>query len=399
MEGIKDKVAIIGMGCTKFGELWDKDTSDLIVEAAYEAFEDAGIGLNDVQAAWIGTVFSGVTATTLSLPLKLQYIPATRVENLCATGTEAIRAATYAVAAGACDIALALGVEKLKDAGYGLPPPPIAENEIGETGVSPLRMIPPPVAFGSQAIRYFHRYGLTPEEGKKLLAKIAVKNHHNGSLNPKAQYQREITLEQAINAPMVSWPLGIYDCCGVTDGAAAAIVTRADMAKNFRSDPLYIKSFAVSASARQAAMTQGGDFTYFEENVRASRAAYAEAGIKTPLKELNIAIVHDCFTITELLICEDLGWCPRGEAKSYIEDGVFELGGELPVNTDGGLKCFGHPLGASGLRMIYEVYKQLQGKAGLRQLKDPKRGLTHNLAGNIGHGPVVAMGIFGSELG
>lgn len=398
MESIKDKVAIIGMGCTRFGELWDKNTYDLIIDATYEAFEDAGIEPKDVQAAWIGTVFSGVTAITLSLPLKLQYIPVTRVENLCATGTEAIRAATYAVAAGVCDIALVVGVEKLKDAGFGLPPPPIAENEIGDTGVDPLRMIPPPVAFSSQAVRYFHDYGLSPEEGKRLLAMIAVKNHHNGSLNPKAQYQREITLEQAINAPMVSWPLGILDCCGVTDGAAAAIITRADMAKKFRKDPLYIKSFGASAGSYQGTMRADYDLVHFEENVRASRAAYAEAGIKNPFKELNIAEVHDCFTITELLIYEDLGFCPRGKAKEYIEGGTFALDGDLPVNTDGGLKCFGHPLGASGLRMIYEVYKQLQGKAGKRQLKNPRLGLTHNLAATVGRN-VVAMGIFGNELG
>ena len=398
MESIKDKVAIIGMGCTRFGELWDKNTYDLIIDAAYEAFEDAGIEPKDVQAAWLGTVHSGVTAITLSLPLKLQYIPVTRVENLCSTGTEAIRTATYAVIAGACDIALVVGVEKLKDAGYGLPPPPIAENELGDTGVDPLRMISPPVSFGSQAVRYFHHYGLSPEEGKRLLSMIAVKNHHNGSLNPKAQYQREITLEQAINAPMVSWPLGIFDCCGVTDGAAAAIITRADIAKNFRDDPLYIKSFAVSAGAYQGTIRQDYDFVHFEESVRASRAAYAEAGIKDPFKELGMAEVHDCFTITELIIYEDLGFCPRGKAKEYIESGAFELGGELPVNTDGGLKCFGHPLGASGLRMIYEVYKQLQGKAGPRQLKDPRLGLTHNLAATVGRN-VVAIGIFGSELG
>jgi acetyl-CoA C-acetyltransferase len=398
MESIKDKVAIIGMGCTRFGELWDKNTYDLIIDATYEAFEDAGIEPKDVQAAWIGTVFSGVTAITLSLPLKLQYIPVTRVENLCATGTEAIRAGTYAVAAGVCDIALVVGVEKLKDAGFGLPPPPIAENEIGDTGVDPLRMIPPPVAFSSQAVRYFHDYGLSPEEGKRLLAMIAVKNHHNGSLNPKAQYQREITLEQAINAPMVSWPLGILDCCGVTDGAAAAIITRADMAKKFRKDPLYIKSFAASAGSYQGTMRSDYDLVHFEENVRASRAAYAEAGIKNPFKELNIAEVHDCFTITELLIYEDLGFCPRGKAKEYIEGGTFALDGDLPVNTDGGLKCFGHPLGASGLRMIYEVYKQLQGKAGKRQLKNPRLGLTHNLAATVGRN-VAAMGIFGNELG
>jgi acetyl-CoA C-acetyltransferase len=398
MESIKDEVAIIGMGCTRFGELWGKSTYDLIIDAAYEAFEDAGIEPKDIQAAWVGTVYSGITAVTLSYPLKLQYIPVTLVENLCATGTEAIRAATYAVKAGACDIALAVGVEKLKDTGMGLIPAPIGYSRISDTGVDPIRMIPPPVSFGSQAVRYFHQYGLSPEEGKRLLAKIAVKNHHNGSLNPKAQYQREITLEQAINAPMVSWPLGILDCCGVTDGCSAAIVTRADLAKNFRDDPLYIKSLAISTGARQATTSADYDFTHFEENLHASKMAYAEAEINDPFKELDIAEVHDCFTITELLIYEDLGFCPRGKAKEYIESGAFELGGELSVNTDGGLKCFGHPLGASGLRMIYEVYKQLQGKAGPRQLKNPRLGMTHNLAGIVGEA-IVSIGIFGNELG
>jgi acetyl-CoA C-acetyltransferase len=398
MESIKDDVAIIGMGCTRFGELWDKSPYDLMIDAAYEAFEDAGVEPRDIQAAWVGTVYSGVTAVTLSYPLKLQYIPVTLVENLCATGTEAIRAATYAVKAGVCDIALAVGVEKLKDTGMGLIPAPIGYSRIGDTGVDPLRMIPPPVSFGSQAVRYFHQNGLSPEEGKRLLAKIAVKNHHNGSLNPKAQYQREITLEQAINAPMVSWPLGILDSCGVTDGGAAAIVTRADMAKKFRDDPLYIKSFAIATGARQASSRADYDFTHFEENLHASKRAYAEAGITDPFKELDIAEVHDCFTITELLIYEDLGFCPRGAAREYIDSGSFELGGELPVNTDGGLKCFGHPLGASGLRMIYEVYKQLQGKAGPRQLRNPRLGLTHNLAGIVGEA-IVSIGIFGNESG
>ena len=398
MESIKDKVAIIGMGCTQFGELWDKSPQDLIIDACYEAFEDAGIEPKDIQAAWIGTRYSGATAITLSYPLKLQYIPVSRVENLCATGTEAIRAAAYAVIAGACDIALAVGMEKLKDTGYGLIPSPLGDSDISDTGVDPLRMIPPPASFGAQGIRYFHHYGLSEEEGKRTIAKIAVKNHHNGSLNPKAQYQREVTLEQVINAPIVSWPLGLLDCCGVSDGAAAAIVTRADMAKNFRDDPVYIKSFAISVGARQATLRQDYDFVHFEENVRAAKTAYAEVGIKDPFKELDLGIVHDCFTITELLIYEDLGWCPRGGAKEYIDSGAFELGGELPVNTDGGLKCFGHPLGASGLRMIYEVYKQVQGKAGPRQVQNARLGLTHNLASLVGQN-VASIAILGSEVG
>jgi acetyl-CoA C-acetyltransferase len=385
VETIKDRVAIVGMGCTKFGERWDMGVEDLLVEAAYEAFEDAGIEPKDIQAAWLGTVFSGVTAITLS-PLGLQYIPMTRVENMCATGTEAVRAASYAVAAGACDIALAVGVEKLKDSGQtGVKGPAIVgDNPDGSSGIG--SGFSAPASFAYLGTRYFHQYGLEPDDGKRLLAEIAVKNHYNGSLNPKAHFHSRLTLEQVIQAPIVAWPLGLYDCCGVSDGAAAAIVVRADRAKDFRADPIYIKALAISVGARQGCMRQDYDYVHIEENVIASRAAYDQAGIKAPRKELSLAEVHDCFTCHELILYEDLGFSSRGKAKDDIEAGTFKLTGELPVNTDGGLKCFGHPLGATGLRMMYEVYKQLQEKAGPRQVKNPRLGLTHNLGGNAGMG-------------
>ena len=385
MESIRDKVAIVGMGCTKFGERWDMGVEDLLVEAAYEAFEDAGIQPKDIQAAWLGTVFSGVTAITLS-PLGLQYIPMTRVENMCATGTEAVRAASYAIAAGACDIALAIGVEKLKDSGQtGVKGPAIVgDNPDGSSGIG--SGFSAPASFAYLGARYFHQHGLEPDYGKRLLAEIAVKNHYNGSLNPKAHFHNRLTVEQVMRAPIVAWPLGLYDCCGVSDGAAAAIVVRADMAKNFRADPIYIKALAIAVGARQGCMRQDYDYVHIEENVLASKMAYNQAGIKDPRKELSLAEVHDCFTCHELILYEDLGFCPRGRAKDDIEAGTFKLNGDLPVNTDGGLKCFGHPLGATGLRMMYEVYKQLQGKADVRQVKNPRFGLTHNLGGNAGMG-------------
>jgi acetyl-CoA C-acetyltransferase len=395
MESIKDKVTIVGMGCTKFGERWDMGVEDLIVEAAYEAFEDAGIEPGDVQAAWLGTVFSGMSAITMS-PLQLQYIPMTRVENMCATGSEALRGACYAVAAGACDIALAVGVEKLKDAGTtGVKGPAIVgDNTDGSSGLGPGYSAP--ASFAYMATRYFNEYKLAPEEGKRLLAKIAVKNHHNGSLNPKAHFQNELTEDQVVNAPLIAWPLGLFDCCGVSDGASVAVVTRADMAKNFRADPIYVKAMQIAVGARQGALTQDYDFVHVEENVIASKRAYAEAGIKDPRQEISMAEVHDCFTIHEMIVYEDLGFSPRGRAREDIEAGTFTLKGKLPVNTDGGLKCFGHPLGASGLRMMYEMYKQLQGKAGPRQLKNPTLGLTHNLGGNAGTG-ICSCIIVGNE--
>jgi acetyl-CoA C-acetyltransferase len=386
MESIKDKVAIVGMGCTKFGELWDKSADDLIIDATYEALEDAGVELKDIQAAWLGTAFSGFTALSATIPLKTQYIPVTRIENICATGTEAIRAATYAIITGVCDIALAVGVEKLKDT-FGLLGPlgaEIASNFMGTSGVE--RSVLPAVNFSMMGVRYFHRYGLSPEEGKKLIARIPVKSHHNATMNPKAHFQNEITIEQVLNAPIISWPLGLFDCCGLSDGGTAAILARADVAKKLRQDPIYIKAMEIAVGARQCYLQQDYDYTHVEENVRASKAAYKQAGISDPFKELSVAEVHDCFSCHELVIYEDLGFCPTGGAKEYIESGAFNIDGELPVNTDGGLKCFGHPLGASGLRMTYEVYKQLQGKAGLRQVKNPQLGLTHNLGGGPGQG-------------
>ncbi|MDE2844894.1 MAG: acetyl-CoA acetyltransferase [Chloroflexota bacterium] len=377
MNGIKDRVAIIGMGCTKFGERWEASAADLMVEAAYEAYADAGIEPGDVQAAWLGTVSSFRTGQPLAEALKLDYIPITRVENACATATDAFRNAAYAVAAGIYDIVLAVGVEKLKDSGFS----GLAVPEAPGSDVTP--PTPPPSQFAMAATRYFHQYGIPYEEGKRTLAQIAAKNHHNGTLNSRAHFQQEIGVDQVINAPMIAWPLGLFDCCGVSDGAAAAIITTPEIARSFRRDYVLVKALALSVGAF-GAIRSDWDFTHFPETVRASQSAYQEAGIFSPREELDMAMVHDCFTITELIIYEDLGLSPRGGASQDVADGSFTLEGELPVNTDGGLKCFGHPIGASGIRMIYEVYKQLQGKADARQLGKADLGLTHNLGGRPG---------------
>jgi acetyl-CoA C-acetyltransferase len=204
-------------------------------------------------------------------------------------------------------------------------------------------------------------------------------------------------MEQALKAPMVSPPLGLYDCCGVSDGGAAAIITRADLAKKRRNDFVFVKGFGVSTGHYQAQVRDDWSYVHFEENVRAAKQAYARAGIKDPRKEIDLASVHDCFTITELIICEDLGFSPRGKAKDDVIAGTFGLKGELPVNTDGGLKCFGHPVGASGLRMLYEVYKQLQGKAGTRQLENPRTGLVHGVGGTPMESSTAAVIIVGKR--
>lgn len=381
MESIKDKVAIIGMGCTKFGENWDKSVDDLIVEAAYEAYQDAGIEQKDIQAAWFGTTRL-ITGENLAGVLKFDYIPVTRVENLCATASDALRNAAFSIAAGVYDLVLVVGADKLKDLGMG----GLDSAEIQPTSRVDYPGAAPAHFFARMATRYMHRYGLTFEEMKQTLGRISVKNHHNGSLNPKAHFQCEISLEQAMNAPRISWPLGLLDACGVSDGAAAAILTRADLAKSFRDDYVLIKGLGLAAGARQGFLQDDCDMVSMEETLRASRQAFAMAGIKNAFEEIDLAEVHDCFTITELVIYEDLGLCPRGKAKEHIEAGAFELNGKLAVNPDGGLKCFGHPLGATGLRMIYEIYKQMQGKAGPRQRKNPTLGMTHNHGMNPGSG-------------
>ena len=382
MQSIKDRVAIIGMGCCKFGERWDSDVEDLLVESCYEAFADAGIESKDVQAAWFGTT-QQATGQVLAHAIKTEYIPITRVENACATGTDAIINACNAVAAGIYDIVLVAGVEKLKDSGVGY---------LSGGGGAPTAQIspavPPPAQFAMAANRYFYRYGLSFQEGKKILGMIDVKNHRNGALNPKAHFQREITLDQALNAPMQAFPLGLYDCCGVSDGSAAMVITRGDLAKNFRKDYILIKGYGLSVGGQQGMLRDYYDFTHFDETRHAGKMAYDMAGITNPRDEVDLAEVHDCFSITELIIYEDMGWSKEGHAKDDIESGFFELKpGEtsgLPVNPDGGLKCFGHPIGASGIRMVYEVYKQLQGKAGPRQIKNPRIGATQNLGGRPG---------------
>ncbi|OUM85482.1 MAG: acetyl-CoA acetyltransferase [Bacillus thermozeamaize] len=391
-KGIADRVAIIGMGCTKFGENWDKSAEDMLLEATYEALNDAGITPDDVDAYWLGTLSSGNSGLTFSVPMKSEYKPVTRVENYCATGSEAFRNACYAVASGAYDVVVAVGVEKLKDSGYS----GLVVGGADTDGTEP--NMTAPAAFSFLAPAYFKKYGLDPKQGKEVLARIAWKNHRNGSLNPKAQFQTEVSMEQIINSPMIAAPLGVFDCSGVSDGSAVAVIVRAEDAKKYRPDPIYVKALSVVAGYGHGRFHQDYDFTTIRENVAAATDAYKQAGITNPRKEISMAEVHDCFTPTELVIYEDLGFSERGEGWKDVMNGVFDIGGELPVNPDGGLKSFGHPIGASGLRMLYELWLQFHGKAGKRQIDNPKLGLTHNLGG-FPWQAVCAVTIVGKELG
>jgi acetyl-CoA C-acetyltransferase len=230
--------------------------------------------------------------------------------------------------------------------------------------------------FSLCAARYFETFGA----GREDLAKIAVKNHHNGTLAPKSMLKREITVDDVLNARMISWPFGLYDCAAQSDGAAAAILTRADLAKGFRDDYVLVKAIAIAVGANPQS-DPSFDFLGWQPTVDAARQAYEQAGITDPAGQIDVAQVHDCFTLTEMLTYEDLGFCKKGEAKDAIASGTFELTGALPVNTDGGLKTFGHPTGATGIRMIYENTLQLQGRAGARQIKDAATALSHNIGG------------------
>ena len=380
---LKDKVAVIGVCCCKLGENRTQSHEDMLVEAAYDAFGDARIEPSQIQAAWVGIQYAstGMAGISLADPLKLYGIPVTRCENFCASGMDAFRNAVFSVAAGVYDIVLAAGVEKLMDAGSrGLPGTGGGHPFIG--GVSA------PGMFAMAANRYMDKYGIT----KETIGKVAVKNHYNGAVNPKAHFQREVDLETVVNAPMIASPLGRFDCCAMTDGAAAAIICRADMANKFRDDPVYVKGLGLSVYTGQPAYDPNFDYLGFSATQRASSEAYKQAGVSNPRKEISFAEVHDCFTITEILNYEDLGVCNKGEGGKFIEEGVSSIEGELPVNPSGGLKSFGHPIGATGVRMIYELTKQLQGRADGRQVKNPELGLAHNLGGP---GSVACVAILG----
>lgn len=381
-QGIKDKVAILGMGCSKFGERWDASPEDLMLEAYNEAMADAGIAPEQLGAAWFSThmddVGTGRGGTPMGIALRLPNIGITRVENFCAGGSEAVRAAVYAVAAGACDIALALGVEKLKDTGYGGLPMATVGTYIPQWYPNAVA----PANFAQLASAYRAKHGVDAALLKRAISHVSVKSHANGAKNPKAHLQKPITEEMCLKAPTIAAPLGLFDCCGVSDGAAAVIVTTPEIARSLgKTDLVTFKALQVAVSNGWELQSSEWDGSYVHTARIAAKRAYAEAGIEKPREQISMTEVHDCFSITELVTMEDLGLSDEGRAVYDVLDGAFDADGRVPCQIDGGLKCFGHPVGASGIRMLYEIYLQLQGRAGARQLADPKTGLIHNLGG------------------
>jgi acetyl-CoA C-acetyltransferase len=396
-KGIRDQVAIVGMGCTSFGEHWDRSTDDMLIDASGDALKSAGVKIDDVDAFWLGTMGSGVSGLTLSRPLKIDYKPVTRLENMCATGSEAFRNACYAVASGAFDVAMAIGVEKLKDSGYS----GLVSGTIPNDGT--LSTLTAPASFSLLAPAYANKYGVDTEEMKDVLTRIAWKNHRNGALNPRAQFRKEVAKDTIACSPLVAGPLGIFDCSGVSDGSAAAIVVRAEDAHKYTDKPLFVKALSFVAGPAAGPIDPSYDYTTFREVVRSAQDAYQQAGISNPRAELAMAEVHDCFTPTELVLMEDLGFAERGMGWKEVLAGTFDLDGELPVNPDGGLKSFGHPIGASGLRMLFEAWLQLRGGAPAeRQIASIAAGKTKALTHNLGGAPgacVSFVSVVGSERG
>ncbi len=393
MENMRDKVAIVGMGCTKYDDHYDKTGEDLLVEACYEAFADAGVGPNDIQAGWLG---GGITGQTLAHALKLNFVPVTRIENWCATGSDTFRNAAAFVAGGLYDMVLVAGFTAGSDAGGGEGRGVLHGAHGWWIGEETAFTGAPAGTFSTFATRYMHHYGLSYEQVKTGLGSIAIKNYHNGNLNPKAYFHKEIDMKTYMNAPMISYPFGLHDCCVMPHGAAAAVITTPEIAKKFRDDYIVLKGNGMSVGTKLGRISSAYDWVHFDENTYAARMAYANAGIKNPLKELDVACMHDAFTVVELAFYEDMGLAPRGHGGEYAAAGVFSLEGELPINTNGGLKSFGHGGGSSGIHKTYEVYKQLQGKCAARQVKGATLGMTHDQGGYPGTYTVV-LNVFGTR--
>jgi acetyl-CoA C-acetyltransferase len=384
---IAGRVAVAGVGATAFAEHWDRDQYDLLTEAADEAVADAGLTLDDVEAAWVGVYypFTGLGGTTVTDSLRMYGKPVTRVENYCASGMDAFRNACYAVAAGIHDVVIACGVEKITDQGAAGLPPMGRADPVFERPSSP-------GLFALAASRSFAQWGWDEND----LARVAVKNHANGAEHPKAHFRKAITEADALGAPEISSPLRRFDCCAVSDGAAAVVLTRPDLARALRhgDELVTVRAAQLAVHSGHPQFKPGVDYLGFQSTRDAAQRAYVEAGITDPASEIDLVECHDCFTITELLNTQDLGLCAPGDGAAFMADGHTQVGGTIPVNASGGLKCFGHPVGATGCRMLYELTCQLQGRALGRQVEGAALGLAHNLGGP---GAVASVAVLGRE--
>lgn len=385
-------VAIIGVGCTEFGELWDKSFRELFVEAGISALEDSNVQGGKIDALYVGNMSGGRFIEQEHLGaliadyagLASLHVPSTRVEAACASGGLALRQGIIAVASGYHDIVIAGGAEKMTDVSVETATDALAaaadrewEGIMGATFPGLYAMI---------ARLHMHKYGTTQEQ----LAGVAVKNHHNGTMNPKAHFQNEISIEAVLNSAMIADPLRMFDCSPISDGAAAVVLAPAEIAKKYTDTPVYVKASAQASGT--ISLHDRPDITTLDSTVVAANRAYRMA--KVAAKDIDFAEVHDCFTIAEICAIEDLGFAKKGEGGKATEEGMTSIGGKIPVNPSGGLKACGHPVGATGVKQAVEITLQLRGEAGKRQINGAEIGLAHNVGGS---GGTAVVHIFGRE--
>lgn len=370
-------IQIIGAATSKFGELWNVSPRDLAREVVNNALDEAGIGAKKIQAVFVGNMLSSSLGGQDHLgaffteELKLR-VSAMKIEGACASGGLAIHAGVMAVSCGLYDTVLVLGVEKMTDH----KPEEVAQALMGagsdmerEAGITF------PALYALMARAHMEKYGTTEED----LAAVAVKNHYHGSLNYQAQFTNTITIEQVLQSPVIASPLKLLDCSPITDGAAAVILTNNKEQRTNNKDRINIVASAVATDTLGVAERE--DLTTIQSTIDASCRAYQMAGVTS--KDIDVAEVHDCFTIAEILAMEDLGFFKKGEAAKAIREGKTKLGNGRPViNTSGGLKASGHPVGATGVKQVVEIYQQLKGIAGKKQVGGAKIGLTHNVGGS-----------------
>jgi len=363
------EVCVIGVGMTKFAKFPEIDVLELGREASWNAIKDAGINPKEIETAYCGSARTGQllrrecgVGQEILGQLGITGIPIASVGNFCASGSTAFREAWMAVGSGLYDMAMAIGVEKLTGrAGKGRPL--TSDNVFTLTALG----FTPPSIYANVANRHMHQYGTTLEQ----FAKVAVKNRKNACFNPYAQYRKEVTVEEVLSSPMIVEPLTLFSCCPTSDGAAAAILCSKEKAKKYTTKPVM-----VAASAQNSAIyVKGKDITTFPADLEASKTAYEMAGIGP--EDIDVAEVHDCFTVAEIIHYEDMGFCERGEGGRMLDEGETEIGGKVAVNPSGGLMSQGHPLGATGVRQICEIVWQLRGEAGERQQEGAKVGMTH----------------------
>ena len=382
------RVAVVGIGHSKFGRRTDVSIGELAFESIKQAVDDAGVDRKDIRNVIVGNM-GGWSQESLPAVVVDEYAGLSgagtmRVEAACASGSAALKSACDSVASGDGDLALAVGVEKMTEVDT-----PTAVELIGRAGSYFWEFenfgMTFPAYYALHAVAHMNRFGTTEED----LARVAVKAHHYGAMNPLAQFQKEITLEKALGSPVVAWPLKLFDACPLTDGSAAVVLASEEVAKKLTDTPVWIR--AIGSSSDSANLGRRGSYVGLEAAVRAANAAYSLA--KVGPQDIDVATAHDCFTIAELMAYEDLGFCKKGDGAKMIREGQTEIGGRIPVNLDGGLKAKGHPIGATGVSMTVEITKQLRGEAGRHQAPIKKGvGLVHNIGGTGHYAYVTILG-------